>query len=153
LSRVDETTGDIKGTLENRVSGAAIHALIGAVVFFPKPRLLLAQVPLPVLSGVFLYLGFTSLQGLELWDRLRGIFKDTTSVAAAAAPTRWSAVPIRTTSLFTMVQILCVAAMMRVTKSRFGVVSPLMVAVLPLVRMGLLRSGLVKRKDMDVLDG
>jgi hypothetical protein len=154
LSRVDETTGDIKGTLENRVSGAAIHALIGAVVFFPKPRLLLAQVPLPVLSGVFLYLGFTSLQGLELWDRLRGIFKDTTSVAAAAAaPTRWSAVPIRTTSLFTMVQILCVAAMMRVTKSRFGVVSPLMVAVLPLVRMGLLRSGLVKRKDIDVLDG
>jgi hypothetical protein len=149
LSVVDRTTGDIKGTLENRVSGAAIHALIGAVVFFPKPRMLLAQVPLPVLSGVFLYLGFTSLQGLELWDRVQGLWKD----ASVAPPTKWSAVPVRTTSLFTMVQILCVWAMMRVTKSRCGVVSPLLIALLPLLRVGLRRSGLVKRKYMDVLDG
>ena len=143
-----DADGNIKGTLENRVSGASIHALIGASVVFSWPRKVLSQVPLPVLSGVFLYLGFTSLQGLELWDRIQGLFHDT----SVAPKTRWSAVPRKVTSLLTTVQMACVASMMWVTKSSFGVVSPLMIALLPLLRLGLMRSGLVKKEDMQTLD-
>ena len=140
--------GEITKTIENRVSGAAIHALIGACVLFRGPRLLLAQVPLPVLSGVFLYLGFTSLQGLELWDRICGLFHD----ASVAPPTRWSNQSVKTTTLFTLVQMACVASMMRVTKSQIGVISPLLIAMLPVLRVGLLKSGLVKKESMSLLD-
>lgn len=147
LSILDEK-GNIKGTLENRVSGAAIHGMIGACAVCAWPRMLLAQVPLPVLSGVFMYLGMTSLQGLELWDRIKGLFQDT-SIAPA---TRWSSVPRRVTTLYTAVQMSCVGAMMYVTKSSFGVVSPLLIALLPLLRKLLIEAKMVRREHMDKLD-
>ena len=143
-----DSKGEITGTLENRVSGAAIHAMIGACALFSFPRMLLSQVPLPVLSGVFLYLGMTSLQGLELWERVKGLFQDT----AVAPRKRWSDVPRAITSIFTLVQMSCVGTMMAVTQSKAGVLSPLLVALLPLLRFGLIRSKVVKRDCMEKLD-
>ena len=143
-----DDNGAIRGTLENRVSGAAIHALIGACVFLPWPRMLLSQVPLPVLSGVFMYLGFTSLQGLELWDRMKEVFQD----ASVAPAMRWSVVPQTTNRIVTAVQVICVGIMMRLTKSQFGVISPLVIALLPVLRVALIKSGLVSKHSMDVLD-
>jgi len=141
--------GNIKGTLENRVTGASIHALIGACVIFSWPRMLLSQVPLPVLSGVFMYLGLTSLQGLELWDRILGLFQD----PSVAPKSLWSAVvPRKTTTVFTLVQMSCVAAMMWVTKSPFGVMSPVMVAFLPLLRQLLVKDKVVDKDSMEILD-
>jgi len=140
--------GNIKGTIENRVTGASIHALIGACVFFSWPRMLLSEVPLPVLSGVFMYLGLTSLQGLELWDRVLGLFQD----SSIASKTRWSSIPKKTSTIFTIVQICCVAAMMWVTKSPFGVMSPVMVAFLPLLRKILLKTNIVDSMSLHVLD-
>ena len=109
------------------------------------PRQLLAQVPKPVLSGIFLYLGFTSLQGLELWDRIRGLFKDTVEE-------KFQKVRRPVISLFTGAQLMCLAAMMKVTQSKYGVVSPLLIALLPLARWGLLKSGTVTPDDMKTLD-
>ena len=146
---VFDDNGSIKGTLENRVSGASIHALIGACVVFSSPRMLLSEVPLPVLSGVFLYLGFTSLQGLELWDRILGLFQDST----VAPKTRWSVVPRKTTTIYTLVQMTCVAGMMWVTKSPFGVISPIIIAFLPLLRALLVRTNVVDKQAMEMLDG
>jgi hypothetical protein len=148
LSILDETTGEITGTLENRVSGASIHALIGACVLFPFPRKVLAQVPLPVLSGVFLYLGLTSLQGLELWDRIRGLVHDT----SVAPKQRWSSLPRRTTILFTFVQMSCVALLMKVSKSKYGVAAPLIIALLPVLRIVFMKTGLIHKDSMNVLD-
>mmetsp|Transcript_15226 Transcript_15226/g.28906 ORF Transcript_15226/g.28906 Transcript_15226/m.28906 type:complete len:595 (+) Transcript_15226:32-1816(+) len=140
--------GNITGTIENRVTGASIHALIGACVFFSWPRKLLSEVPLPVLSGVFMYLGLTSLQGLELWERVVGLFQD----SSVAPKTRWSSVPNKTTTIFTLVQVFCVAAMMWVTKSPFGVMSPVMVAFLPLLRKLLVKIKVVDPKSLGMLD-
>ena len=39
------------GTIEQRVTGVTIHALIGCCVLFAAPRMLLTNVPLPVLMG------------------------------------------------------------------------------------------------------
>lgn len=141
--------GQISGTIENRVSGASIHALIGACVLFSKPRLLLSQVPLPVLDGVFLYLGLTSLQGLELWDRIRALFQD----SSVAPKQRWSAAPKKLTNVFTIVQMTCIATLMWVKGSSFGVAFPLIIALLPLLRIGLVNTGIVNRESMDILDG
>ena len=146
LSLVDETTGDVKGTLENRVSGFSIHALIGLCAVAAAPRSLLATVPKPVLSGVFLYLGFTSLQGLELWDRFRGLFKD------SIVEDKFKGLKRSTITAFTAAQMACVWIMMRVTQSKYGVISPLLIALLPLARWGLLKTRVVTENDMRALD-
>jgi len=141
--------GNIEGTLENRVSGAAIHALIGACVLLPAPRALLSQVPLPVLSGIFLYLGLTSLQGLELWDRFQGLFQD----SSVAPQQRWStAVPKKVTNLFTVVQMACIYAMMKLKESSYGVVFPLIIALMPVLRFTLVKTGIISKESMDILD-
>jgi hypothetical protein len=147
LLLLDEA-GSIRGTMENRVTGVAIHVLIGACVLFSGPRMLLSQVPLPVLSGVFMYLGLTSLQGLELWDRMKELFQD----SSVAPTTRWSVVPNKSRRIVTGVQMACVGLMMWVTNSSLGVILPLIVALLPVLRLGLIKSGLVQKESMDVLD-
>ena len=144
LSKVDQD-GKVVGTIENRVSGFSIHALIGLCAIAAQPRQLLAQVPKPVLSGVFLYLGYTSLLGLEFWDRIRGLAKD-------VADPRFEKIKRRVVTTFTVVQMACVAAMMKVTQSKYGVLSPLLIAFLPLVRWGMVKTGLVAKDDMGVLD-
>lgn len=151
LSIPDDETGEILGALENRVSGAAVHGLIGACVLFAAPRAALAAAPSSVLYGVFLYLGLTSLRGLELWDRLVGLFEDRT----VAPPKRWTerGVSRTTETIFTLAQAACVGIMMWVTKSRWGVLSPLLLLTLPLLREALMRTGVVKREDMRALDG
>jgi hypothetical protein len=52
---------------ENRISGLVIHLLIGASVFFLG---LVSNIPLAVLFGLFLYMGFTSLGGNQFAERL-----------------------------------------------------------------------------------
>lgn len=144
-NNAEDGTPVITGTLENRVSGAAIHALIGASVLFAGPRQLLTQVPLAVLSGVFLYLGLTSLQGLELWDRIQGLIQEDDGTK------RWSGIVGRkTTTVVTLTQMAAVGLMMWVTKSPYGVVSPMLVVLLPLLRKGL--GKVVSKKDLNVLD-
>jgi hypothetical protein len=143
----DENGQEVLRNLENRVTGTIIHVLIGACVLFPGPRQLLSLVPLPVLSGVFLYLGFTSLQGLDLWDRVLGLFQDST----LASPKPWTGIARSTTTLYTLLQVAFVALLMRVTKSSWGVMSPLLIALLPLARRGLTK--VVKEdQSLQILD-
>ena len=140
--------GTITGCLEQRVSNAAIHALIGMSILFKAPRLLLQQVPLAALSGVFLFLGFTSLQGLQFWDRFNGLFQD----KSGAASKPWADLPRRVTAGFTLTQMACVAAMIKLSRSKFGVVSPLIIGVLPVLRWAMLKTGLVDKGAMSQLD-
>ncbi len=144
LGIVDDK-GETTGTIENRVSGFSIHALIGLCAVATAPRKLLATVPKAALSGIFLYLGFTSLQGLELWDRVRGLVKDT-------VPEKFSALTRSTITTFTAAQMACVWIMMKVTQSKYGVVSPLLIALLPLARWTLMKTGVVSKDDMKALD-
>ena len=137
--------GETTGTIENRVSGFSIHALIGLCAVATAPRKLLATVPKAALSGIFLYLGFTSLQGLELWDRVCGLVKDT-------VPEKFSALKRSTIKTFTAAQMACVWIMMKVTQSKYGVVSPLLIALIPLARWILMKTTVVTKDDMKALD-
>ena len=71
----------VVGTLEQRVSGAAIHSLIGMSILFDGPRRLLTKIPLPVLLGLFMYLGTTTLPGNEMWERFLDLFRDMKSAS------------------------------------------------------------------------
>jgi hypothetical protein len=147
LSNYDED-GKITGTMEQRLTGMSIHTLIGCSVIFAKPRALLTQVPLPVLMGLFMYLGTSALPGNEMFARICGLFKD----KSVSAKERWSSVPQRTTTAFTLLQVACLGAMMWVKESRIGVLFPIIIALLAPLRFGLEKSGIIKKEYIEILD-
>jgi HCO3- transporter family len=147
-SKYDES-GKLAGTVEQRVTGVAIHTLIGCCVLLRKPRLLLTNVPLSVLMGLFLYLGTSSLPGNEMWERIIGMFKDPT----VAPKQRWTdKVPVKTINMFTFVQIACLTATFWLKESQIGVLFPVLIALLAPIRFGLEKTGIVKKEYMDILD-
>jgi hypothetical protein len=140
--------GKLEGTTEQRVTGTAIHALIGSCVLFNKPRMLLTQVPRPVLMGLFMYLGISALPGVEMWERITGLFKET----RLAGKEKWSNIPKKVVTSFTLVQMACLGAMFWVKESPVGVLFPVVIAMLAPLRFGLVKFGLIKKEDMDILD-
>lgn len=148
LSKYD-ANGKVVGTVEQRLTGISIHTLIGCCVLFAAPRTLLAQVPLSVLMGLFMYLGTSSLPGNEMFERIIGVFKD----KSVAPKERWSdSVPTNIVNLFTGIQVLCLGAMFWVKESPIGVLFPVIIAMLAPIRFGLEKTGVIKKEYMDVLD-
>ena len=141
--------GKVTGTMEQRMTGMSIHALIGSCVIFAKPRELLTQVPLPVLMGLFMYLGTSALPGNEMFERIKGLFKDSKS----AKKEKWTdVVPNKIVNLFTIIQVACLYAMLWVKSSPIGVLFPVVIAMLAPLRFGLEKFGIIKKEYMDVLD-
>ena len=147
LSQFDDK-GKVNGSMEQRVTGASIHTLIGCCVLFPRPRMLLSLVPLPVLMGLFMYLGTSTLPGNEMYERIKGIFKED----PATDKPRWSSVPKGATNLFTAIQVTCLGAMFWVKESPIGVLFPVVIALLAPLRFALERKGVIEKKYMDILD-
>jgi hypothetical protein len=143
-----DSNGNRVGTVEQRVTGFSIHALIGSCVFFPKPRALLTQVPLPVLMGLFMYLGTSALPGNEMYERVKRLFMD----KRLAKKERWSSVPNNVVTVFTVFQMACLYAMFLVKESSVGVLFPIVIALLSPLRFALEKTGIIKKEYMDVLD-
>lgn len=59
------------GVREQRVTHILIFLMIGSSVLLTP---LLSHIPMPVLFGVFLYMGFSSLKGLQFFDRILIMF-------------------------------------------------------------------------------
>jgi len=147
LSKFDKD-GKIEGTVEQRVTGFCIHTLIGSCVIFDKPRSLLTQVPLPVLMGLFMYLGTSALPGNEMFERIKGLFKD----SSLTKKEKWSSIPKKIVNSFTVLQMACLGAMFWVKSSPIGVLFPVVIAMLAPLRFGLEKFGIVKKEYMDILD-
>ena len=68
-STLDNTREVIESVQENRVSPLLVHALIGvSLLFLP----LVAQIPMSVLFGLFLFMGFATLAGNEFFEETGG---------------------------------------------------------------------------------
>ncbi|XP_029783808.1 band 3 anion transport protein [Suricata suricatta] len=100
----DNTPGaapQIQGVREQRISGLLVAVLVGVSILMGP---ILSLIPLAVLFGIFLYMGVTSLSGIQLFDRFLLLFKP---------PKYHPAVPyvkrVRTwrMHLFTITQIIC----------------------------------------------
>ena len=67
--KFDEESGDmvIDKVCETRSTGFAIHAMLGATIYLLP---LLTYLPIPVVSGVFLYLGRKLMTGNEFLKRI-----------------------------------------------------------------------------------
>ena len=57
---------------EQRMTGLLVHICVGVSVLLGP---LLRQIPIPVLFGVFLYMGVASMSGVQLFDRVELFFK------------------------------------------------------------------------------
>merc|ERR1712032_362286 len=120
----------------------------GACILFDKPRAVLTQIPTPVLMGLFMFLGTSALPGNEMWERMKSLFMD----SKISPMTRWAAVPKKVTVLFTAIQIACLGAMVYVKESPFGVLFPVVIALLAPLRFALEKIGVIKKEYMDILD-
>jgi hypothetical protein len=136
--RVTEAGGERRETVvsvrENRVSPLMIHVLIGiSLLFLP----LVKMIPMSVLFGLFLYMGFATLAGNEFFERFRLWTMD-----PKLYPTSHrfvGKVPNRVIHAFTAVQVVCLAALWVLKSSPLGLLFPVLIALLVPIRMFLNR--------------
>jgi hypothetical protein len=128
---------------ENRVSGLLIHLLIGASVFFLA---LVSNIPMAVLFGLFLYMGFTSLGGNQFAERLMLWVTDPTLYPDMHYI---KSVPRSTIHKFTLIQLACFVALWVLKASKLGILFPLMIAALVPIQM--LMSRLFDRRHVETL--
>lgn len=71
---------------ETRVTAIVAHILVlGSLLLIPYP---IAYIPTAVLNGLFLYMAFTSLDGLQMFERILLFFTEQVS-ALDTSDTRW----------------------------------------------------------------
>ncbi|XP_052520923.1 electrogenic sodium bicarbonate cotransporter 4 isoform X7 [Tympanuchus pallidicinctus] len=151
-SQPSSSTGRSTSCGEQRVTGIIVFVLTGISVFlapilkhlspspgvscclpwgkgrvFPCPQ----YIPMPVLYGVFLYMGVASLNGIQFWDRCKLFL-----MPAKHQPDYvfLRHVPLRRIHLFTLVQIVCLAVLWILKSTVAAIIFPVMILALILVR-------------------
>jgi len=66
-----DSKGNITSVQETRLTGLFAHALVG---FSLLALSLIQKIPLPVLLGVFLFMGLSSMPGIQFWNRILMFF-------------------------------------------------------------------------------
>ncbi|KAM9844959.1 anion exchange protein 2-like, partial [Aulostomus maculatus] len=129
------TPGDpprIQEVKEQRVTGFLVALLVGLSIVIGE---VLCQIPLPVLFGIFLYMGVMSLNGIQLTERLVLLL-----MPPKYHPTHNYVRKVRTLRmhLFTLVQLTCLALLWVVMATAAALAFPFMLLLTIPVRMLLL---------------
>eukprot|EP01041_Mallomonas_annulata_P004271 gene4271-8499_t len=140
---------EIVGVQEQRVSGLMIHSLIGAsIIYFRKQ---LRCIPIASLTGLFLYLGLSSISTTELYDRALLFITDQRDIPRG---TSWTKnVQLAQTKLFTGIQVLLLGAMWWLKNTRLGVFFPVLVGGLAPIRILLEKFNVFSKDELEALDG
>uniref|UniRef100_A0A1B0D1X6 Bicarbonate transporter-like transmembrane domain-containing protein n=2 Tax=Phlebotomus papatasi TaxID=29031 RepID=A0A1B0D1X6_PHLPP len=133
------------GVLEQRGTHLLIFLTIGISVLLTP---LLSHIPMPVLFGVFLYMGVSSLKGLQFFDRILIMFM----------PVKYQPdymflrqVPLRRVHLFTCIQLTCLSVLWLIKSFRYtSILFPLMLVVMIGVRKAL--DCIFTRRELKILD-
>ncbi|XP_063756130.1 sodium bicarbonate cotransporter 3-like isoform X11 [Eleginops maclovinus] len=116
------------GIREQRVTGFMIFVLMGCSVFMTSA---LKFIPMPVLYGVFLYMGVSSLKGIQFFDRIK-LFGMPAKHQPDLIYLRY--VPLWKVHIFTLVQLTCLVLLWVIKASSAAVVFPMMVLALVFIR-------------------
>ncbi|XP_056876051.1 sodium bicarbonate cotransporter 3-like isoform X7 [Takifugu flavidus] len=116
------------GIREQRITGLMIFVLMGCSVFMTSA---LKFIPMPVLYGVFLYMGASSLKGIQFFDRIK-LFGMPAKHQPDLIYLRY--VPLWKVHIFTLVQLTCLVLLWVIKASAAAVVFPMMVLALVFVR-------------------
>ncbi|KAE8630958.1 hypothetical protein XENTR_v10001027 [Xenopus tropicalis] len=132
------------GVREQRVTGVMVFILTGVSVFMAP---ILKFIPMPVLYGVFLYMGVASLNGVQFMDRLKLLL-----MPAKHQPDfiYLRHVPLRRVHLFTFIQILCLALLWILKSTVAAIIFPVMILALVAVRKAM--DYLFSQHDLGFLD-
>ncbi|XP_026112461.1 electrogenic sodium bicarbonate cotransporter 1-like isoform X2 [Carassius auratus] len=132
------------GVREQRVTGIFVFILTGLSVFMAP---ILKFIPMPVLYGVFLYMGVASLNGVQFMDRLKLLL-----MPAKHQPDLiyLRHVPLRKVHLFTFIQLLCLALLWVLKSTVAAIVFPVMILALVAVRKAL--DLIFSQHDLSFLD-
>ncbi|XP_050977527.1 electrogenic sodium bicarbonate cotransporter 4 isoform X3 [Labeo rohita] len=116
------------GVREQRLTGILVFVLTGVSVFLAP---ILQYIPMPVLYGVFLYMGVASLHGIQFWERMKLFL-----MPAKHQPdfVFLRHVPLRRVHLFTLVQITCLAVLWILKSTVAAIIFPVMILGLMVVR-------------------
>ncbi|XP_062399134.1 electrogenic sodium bicarbonate cotransporter 4 [Sardina pilchardus] len=116
------------GVREQRVTGILVFVLTGVSIFLAP---VLQFIPMPVLYGVFLYMGVASLSGIQFWDRIKLYL-----MPSKHQPdfTFLRHVPLRRIHLFTLIQIICLIVLWVLKSTFLAIIFPVMILGLLLVR-------------------
>ncbi|VDD89631.1 unnamed protein product [Enterobius vermicularis] len=134
------------GVKEQRLTAVIAHILIGLSVFLTP---IIKLVPLPVLIGVFLYMGVVSMLGLQFVQRIAMLFM----------PIKYQpdypwvrTVRMKRVHLFTFVQILSIVGLFAVKYAKkISMMFPLMLVFMVILRMFLLEK-LFTHQELQSLD-
>ncbi|XP_067244463.1 sodium-driven chloride bicarbonate exchanger isoform X5 [Chanodichthys erythropterus] len=132
------------GIREQRFTGLMIFVLMGSSVFMTS---ILKHIPMPVLYGVFLYMGASSLRGIQFFDRLK-LFGMPTKHQPDFIYLRH--VPLRKVHMFTIIQLSCLVLLWVIKTSRAAIVFPMMVLALVFIRK--LLDFVFSKRDLSWLD-
>uniref|UniRef100_A0AC35U0J7 Anion exchange protein n=1 Tax=Rhabditophanes sp. KR3021 TaxID=114890 RepID=A0AC35U0J7_9BILA len=144
-SRAPGEVAQFIGVREQRLTGAVTFILIGLSVLATG---VLSHIPMPVLYGVFLYMGISALNGIQLFERLKLILMPMKYQPDAIYIRH---VPILQIHKFTICQILCLIILwviksVKETAITFPIMLVLMVAVRKLMEK------IFDEKDLKYLD-
>lgn len=152
------------GVREQRVTHILIFLTIGLSVFLTP---ILGHIPMPVLFGVFLYMGIASLKGLQFFDRiliilmpnkyqpdymfLRQVGTIHWCLGNLIIPVGFFQVPIKRVHLFTLIQLACLACLWTIKSfSTTSILFPLMLVVMIGIRKSL--DLIFTRRELKILD-
>ncbi|XP_062269098.1 electrogenic sodium bicarbonate cotransporter 4 isoform X2 [Platichthys flesus] len=116
------------GVREQRLTGILVFVMTGLSIFLAP---VLQFIPMPVLYGVFLYMGVASLSGIQFWERMKLYL-----MPAKHQPdfSFLRHVPLRRVHLFTLVQIICLAVLWTLKSTFLAIIFPVMILGLMVVR-------------------
>ncbi|XP_041956049.1 electrogenic sodium bicarbonate cotransporter 4 isoform X2 [Alosa sapidissima] len=116
------------GVREQRVTGILVFVLTGVSIFLAP---VLQYIPMPVLYGVFLYMGVASLSGIQFWDRIKLYLMPSKHQPDFSFLRH---VPLRRIHLFTLIQIICLIVLWVLKSTFLAIIFPVMILGLLLVR-------------------
>uniref|UniRef100_A0A2I3GLZ3 Solute carrier family 4 member 1 (Diego blood group) n=1 Tax=Nomascus leucogenys TaxID=61853 RepID=A0A2I3GLZ3_NOMLE len=120
----------IQEVKEQRISGLLVAVLVGLSILMEP---ILSRIPLAVLFGIFLYMGVTSLSGIQLFDRILLLFKPPKyhpDVPYVKRVKTWRM------HLFTGIQIICLAVLWVVKSTPASLALPfVLILTVPLRRV------------------
>ncbi|XP_048702756.1 electrogenic sodium bicarbonate cotransporter 1 isoform X2 [Caretta caretta] len=132
------------GVREQRVTGVIVFILTGVSVFMAP---ILKFIPMPVLYGVFLYMGVASLNGVQFMDRLKLLLMPLKHQPDFIYLRH---VPLRRVHLFTFLQVVCLALLWILKSTVAAIIFPVMILALVAVRKAM--DYLFSQHDLSFLD-
>uniref|UniRef100_A0A8C1NL89 Anion exchange protein n=1 Tax=Cyprinus carpio TaxID=7962 RepID=A0A8C1NL89_CYPCA len=117
----------IQRVLEQRVSGILVAVMVGVSILMEP---ILRMIPMTALFGIFLYMGITSLSGIQLWDRILLLITPKKHHPPVPFVTR---VPTMRMHLYTLIQVICLVILWAVKSSTFSLALPfVLILTIPL---------------------